>query len=67
MLVKFSTLAGGVFIEVGSAFEYADSDRCFRFDEAGNAEYAFLGELKRDADRARWYGHQFKASAFTLA
>jgi hypothetical protein len=67
MLVKFSTIAGGVFIEVNDRPEYADTDRCFRFDDRGNAEYALLGELKQDADRARWYGHAYKADAFTLA
>lgn len=40
MLLKFSTLAGGVFIEDTGAEERRPSDRCFRFDNAGRAEYA---------------------------
>lgn len=67
MLVKFSTLGGGVFIEQTEGDEYKPTDRCFRFDEAGNAEYATHGDLSQNGDRARWYGHQFKAKDFIFA
>ena len=36
MLVKFSTLANGVFIEDNGTDERKPSDRCFRFDANGN-------------------------------
>jgi len=67
MLVKFSTLAGGVFIEVTDAMEYQPEDRCFRFDKAGNAEWASHGDLMANGERARWYGHSFKAKDFMFA
>lgn len=67
MLVKFSTLAGGVFAEVTDAMEYRTTDRCFRFDGAGNSEYAFHGDLVANGERARWYGHQFKERDFAFA
>lgn len=67
MLVKFSSLADGVFIEVGDAFEYQPQDRCFRFDAKGNAEYAFFADLISGNPAPRWYGHQFKESAFVFA
>ena len=67
-LLKFSTLADGVFIEVpADREEYAPSDRCFRFDGAGNAEYAFFGDLRADPARARWYGHAYTEADFTFA
>lgn len=67
MLVKFSTLAGGVFIEVGNADERRASDRCFRFDANGNAEYALFGDLTGSNPAPRWFGHQFKERDFTFA
>jgi len=68
MLVKFSSLAGGVFIEVKpGAEEYGPRDRCFRFDAAGNAEYAFHGDLSSINPAPRWYGHSFKARDFIFA
>ena len=67
MLVKFSTLAGGVFIEVKDAMEYQPEDRCFRFDANGNAEYAFYGDLIGGTPAPRWYGHAYKARDFTFA
>ncbi len=67
MLVKFSTLAGGVFIEVTDAMEYQNEDRCFRFDKQGNAEWAYFGELKDSPERARWYGHAFTEKDFHFA
>lgn len=67
MLVKFSTLAGGVFIEVKDSEGYNAGDRCFRFDSKGNAEYAFYGDLVENGERARFYGHVFKETDFIFA
>ena len=67
IVAKFSTLAGGVFIEQTPASEYLATDRCFRFDKSGNAEYAFYGELVKNGDRARFYGHVYTAKDFLLA
>lgn len=67
MLLKFSTLAGGVFIEDTGADERRDGDRCFRFDGQGNAEYALYGELVGHNPAPRWFGHAFKAPDFTFA
>jgi hypothetical protein len=67
MIVKFSTLAGGVFIEVKpGAVDYQPADRCFRFDRDGNAEYALLVDLKSNPS-PRWWGHAFKADQFVFA
>lgn len=68
MLVKFSTLAGGVFIEVYGSREYhLPEDRCFRFDKDGNAEWSFYSDLTSGNPRPRWYGHQFKEKDFIFA
>ena len=67
MLVKFSTLAGGVFIEVTDSDEYKPSDRCFRFDKAGNAEWASYGDLTGNNPAPRWFGHVFKERDFLFA
>lgn len=67
MLVKFSTLAGGVFIEDTGADERQNSDRCFRFDAAGNAEYALYADLMGSNPAPRWFGHQFRERDFTFA
>lgn len=67
MVVKFSTLAGGVFIEVTDANEYRASDRCFRFDANGNAEYATYGDLISGNPAPRWFGHVYKERDFTFA
>lgn len=67
MLVKFASLAGGVFIEDNGGFERKPLDRCFRFDAKGNAEYAFFADLIGGNPAPRWYGHQFKESAFVFA
>lgn len=74
MLVKFSTLAGGVWIEVlpptresNPSDEYHRTDRCFRFDKEGNSEYAYYGDLISGNPAPRWYSHQFKSSDFTFA
>lgn len=67
MLVKFSTLAGGVFIEDTGADERRASDRCFRFDAQGNAEYALFSELLGSNPAPRWFGHVFKERDFVFA
>ena len=64
LVVKFSTLAGGVFIEENGSDARSDADRCFRFDNAGRAEWATFGDLVRDASRARWYGFSVPESQF---
>jgi len=67
MLIKFSTLAGGVFIEVSGDAEYKASDRCFRFDQAGRAEYALYGDLTSVNPAPRWFSHVYTAKDFTFA
>ncbi len=67
MLVSFSTLAGGVFIEVTGADERRPSDRCFRFDAKGNAEYATFADLIGSNPAPRWFGHVFKEKDFIFA
>lgn len=67
MLVKFSTLADGVFIEVNDAMEYQPSDRCFRFDANGNAKYAIFADLISTNPAPRWFGHCFNEREFTFA
>lgn len=67
MLVSFSTLAGGVFIEVTDADERRPSDRCFRFDAKGNAEYATFADLIGNNPAPRWFGHVFKEKDFIFA
>lgn len=68
-VLKFSTLAGGVFIEdlPGDHEERTGAERCFRFDKEGRAEYAILKDLQENGERARFFGHQFSASDFVLA
>ncbi|TXH17843.1 MAG: hypothetical protein E6R03_03205 [Hyphomicrobiaceae bacterium] len=67
MLVKFSTLAGGVFIEQRDESEYSSDTRCFRFDDAGNSEWASYGNLTGNNPAPRWYGHCFKERDFIFA
>lgn len=67
MLVKFSTLADGVFIEDNGTDERKPSDRCFRFDANGNAEYALFADLTGSNPAPRWFGHQFRERDFTFA
>jgi hypothetical protein len=64
MLVKFSTLAGGVFIECTNAAEYTGAERCFRFDKAGNAEYSFHADLTSINPAPRWFHHSYKENDF---
>jgi hypothetical protein len=67
MLVKFSTLAGGVFIEVKDGNAYGPSDRCFRFDKNGNAEYALYADLTSTNPAPRWFSHVYKQRDFLFA
>lgn len=67
VLLKFSTLANGVFIEDNGTSERKPSDRCFRFDANGNAEYAFFSDLIGRNPAPRWFGHVFKYHDFTFA
>jgi hypothetical protein len=68
MLVKFSTLAGGVFIEVrADAESYGPADRCFRFDEDGRSEWASYADLTSANPAPRWFGHAFRAADFEFA
>ena len=67
MLLKFSTLAGGVFIEDTGADERNPSDRCFRFDSAGRAEYAFFADLISSNPAPRWFAHLFTEKDFIFA
>lgn len=67
MLVKFSTLANGVFIEDNGTDGRKPSDRCFRFDANGNAEYALFADLTGSNPAPRWFGHQFRERDFTFA
>lgn len=67
MLLKFSTLAGGVFIEQTGADERRASDRCFRFDAKGNAEYTFFADLISNNPAPRWFGHVYKERDFLFA
>lgn len=66
MIVKFSTLRGGVFIEQTGVMEYTGKERCFRFDKKGNSEYAILSDLKSNNPHPRWFHHQFKETDFTF-
>lgn len=67
MLVKFATLAGGVFIEQRDEGEYRADTRCFRFLANGSAEFAHYGDLVSVNPAPRWYGHVFKERDFTFA
>ena len=61
------TLANGVFIEDNGSEERKPSDRCFRFDANGNAEYALFADLTGSNPAPRWFGHQFRERDFTFA
>lgn len=67
MLVKFSTLAGGVFVEVLDGTEREGQERCFRFDTKGNAEWASYADLISANPAPRWFGHVFHQRDFTFA
>jgi len=63
--LSFATLAGGVWIEETGP-ERQRTDRCFRFDAQGRAEFATYADLTTNGPRARWFGHQFTAKDFIL-
>lgn len=65
ILVKFSNLAGGVFIEQREEDEYQPDTRCFRFENG--VEYAFYGDLMSNNPAPRWYGHVFGPQQFIFA
>jgi hypothetical protein len=67
MLVKFSTLANGVFIEVTGGDERKPSDRCFRFNAEGHAEYALFADLVGSNPAPRWFGHFYTEKDFMFA
>jgi len=68
-VLKFSTLGGGLFLEVlaSDGDEWNADTRCFRFDANGNAEYAFFADAVKNGDRARFYGHVSKESDWAFA
>lgn len=66
IVAKFSTLAGGVFIEETGKDARLPMDRCFRFDANGNAEFAYYAVLISNDPAPRWYGHQCKEKDFVL-
>jgi len=65
-VLKFSTLLGGVFIEVLSD-KRTGEERCFRFDDKGNAEWASLSDVNANGERARFFHHVFKERDFIFA
>lgn len=65
--LKFSTVAGGVWVEdLPDSAERTGSERCFRFDAQGRAEWASLADLVENGERARWFGHVYTAADFVL-
>lgn len=58
---------GGVFIEDNGTDERKSSDRCFRFDANGNAEYTFFADLISNNPAPRWFGHVYKERDFLFA
>lgn len=70
IVVKFSTLAGGVWIEQPSdpfRCEYEYSDRVFRESGGGNMEWAQYGDVVRDGELVRWYHFQIPETEFVFA
>ena len=67
--LKFSSLGGGLFLEVRASDgdEWAADTRCFRFDANGNADYAFFADVVENGDRARFYGHVSKEQHWDFA
>lgn len=66
IVAKFSTLAGGVWIEEALDENYSDAARCFRFDAQGRAEWARRGDLISGQPAPRWFSHQYTAKDFIL-
>lgn len=70
MIVKFSTLAGGVWIEYDPFAESSDrtgDERCFVFTKNGKAKYAILSHLLKDADNATWQSINLVKKDFIFA
>jgi hypothetical protein len=61
IVAKFSTIAGGVWIEQQET--PLGMTRAWRFDKRGCSEWADAAGLD---NMPRWYGHQFKARDFVL-
>jgi hypothetical protein len=73
IVVKFSTLRGGLWIEVdGLAQKQAKSDtyvamtRCFKFDANGKAKYSFHEDLMSNDPTPRFYSHDYKEKDFVF-
>lgn len=64
IVAKFSTLAGGVWIE--QAETPLGTTRVWRFDGDGNAEWISLDILVEGDPAPRWFGHQYTAKDFIL-
>jgi hypothetical protein len=62
IVAKFSTIAGGAWIEQEPT-PYGTT-RVWRFDDRGRSEWACLEMLKSGDDR--WFGHQFTQKDFIL-
>ena len=63
IVAKFSTVAGGVWIEE-DATPYGTT-RAWRFDDKGRAEWADLADALTNP-APRFFGHQFTARDFIL-
>jgi len=70
MIVKFSTLAGGVWIEDNEEAYGSDrtgDERCFRFSKTGKAQYAILSHLLKDEKTATWQSINLMEKDFLFA
>tara|TARA_R110001632_G_scaffold222625_1_gene353949 strand:- start:1896 stop:2108 length:213 start_codon:yes stop_codon:yes gene_type:complete len=67
IVVKFASVADGVFIEQTAEAAYSESTRCFRFDEQGNAEYALYCDIMENGAGARFFGHIYNEKNFLFA
>lgn len=67
IVASFSTVAGGVWVEdVPGREERTGSERCFRFDSEGRAEYAILKDAQERGEGCRWFGHVYTSKDFIL-
>jgi len=68
-VLKFSTVGGGLFLEVRNSDgdEWAADTRCFQFDSKGNAEYALFADVLENGSDARFFGHVSKESDWAFA
>lgn len=67
--VKLATFNAAVlaWVEIRpDAMEFDGTERCFRFDDEGRAEYAFHRDLMENGERARWYGHVYTQRDFVF-